>query len=253
MLHPAAARRRASARLRASEAWSGPAGAREEKKPMKRAIASLALLVLLGGAVAARAEEKAVTDPAVQEIDKFIAGLKIDKNDRHWKQLVPKPPKPAFDAKKTYKWRLETNHGPIVIKLRPDVAPMHVASTIYLTRLGFYDGLKFHRVIPGFMAQGGDPMGIGAGGPGYKYDGEFSPTAKHDKRGTLSMANAGPGTDGSQFFITFVPTAYLDGKHTVFGLVVDGDKTLAELEKRGTPDGRPTEPLEMKKATIEIE
>ena len=84
---------------------------------------------------------------------------------------------------------------------------MHVGSTIYLTHLGFYDGVPFHRVIPGFMAQGGDPTGSGRGGPGYKYAGEFDPKVTHDKPGLLSMANAGPGTDGSQFFITFVPHA----------------------------------------------
>jgi cyclophilin family peptidyl-prolyl cis-trans isomerase len=95
--------------------------------------------------------------------------------------------------------------GPIDVKLLPDVTPMHASSTIYLTRLGYYDGLAFHRVIPGFMAQGGCPLGTGTGGPGYEYDGEFSPTVKHDKPGILSMANRGPGTDGSQFFLTFVP------------------------------------------------
>jgi cyclophilin family peptidyl-prolyl cis-trans isomerase len=129
---------------------------------------------------------------------------------------------------------------------------MHVTSFIYLTRLGFYDGLSFHRVIPGFMAQGGDPVGNGTGGPGYNFNGEFSPNVKHDRGGLLSMANAGPGTDGSQFFLTFVETPWLDGKHTIFGKVVEGMETLKALEAVGTPNGRTTEPLSMTKVTIEV-
>ena len=113
---------------------------------------------------------------------------------------------------------------------------MHVTSTIYLTNLGFYDGLTFHRVIPGFMAQGGDPSGNGTGGPGYEYDGEFKGGAKHDKPGTLSMANAGPGHRRQPVFLTFVPTGYLDGKHTVFGETVKGTETLKALESAGSAE-----------------
>jgi peptidyl-prolyl cis-trans isomerase B (cyclophilin B) len=189
-------------------------------------------------------------DPAVQAIDKFIAGANVDRSKEGWKQRVPAPPKQSFAAGKTYYWRLTTNKGPIKIKLRPDIAPMHVTSTIYLTRLGFYDGTVFHRVIPGFMAQGGDPTGTGSGGPGYKYAGEFSPTVKHDRKGLLSMANAGPGTDGSQFFLTFVPTPWLDGKHTLFGEVVEGDSTLAALEAAGSQGGTTREKLVLEKAEI---
>ena len=128
---------------------------------------------------------------------------------------------------------------------------MHVTSTIYLTRLGFYDGTNFHRVIPKFMAQGGDPLGNGTGGPGYQYDGEFDPKVRHTKPGLLSMANRGPGTDGSQFFITFVPTPHLDGKHTIFGEVIGGRGVLQELERHGSsPSGRTSKPLVIKKATV---
>jgi cyclophilin family peptidyl-prolyl cis-trans isomerase len=108
-------------------------------------------------------------------------------------------------------------------------------------------------VIPEFMAQGGDPRGNGTGGPGYEYDGEFDPEVKHNRPGLLSMANSGPGTDGSQFFLTFVPAPWLDGKHTIFGEVVEGMETVRELEKRGTQGGQTTEPLSIRRATVRIE
>ena len=199
------------------------------------------------------AEPQAAADPAFQAVDAFVAEQKIDKTRSRWKTRLPKPPKLSFDPDKRYLWALETSQGPIVVKLRPDVAPMHASSTIYLTRLGFYDAILFHRVITGFMAQGGDPLGIGRGGPGYKYAGEFDKNARHDKAGILSMANAGPGTDGSQFFLTFTPTPHLDGKHTVFGEVVEGMGTVRELEKRGSRQGKPSEPLMINDATISVE
>jgi cyclophilin family peptidyl-prolyl cis-trans isomerase len=136
----------------------------------------------------------------------------------------------------------------------PEVAPMHVSSTIYLTRLGFYDGVIFHRIIPNFMAQGGDPTGTGRGGPGYSYGGEVDSKARHDRGGLLSMANAGPGTDGSQFFLTFVATPWLDGKHTLFGEVVEGKETLERMEKLGTRgSGRPRARVEIKTARVSVE
>ncbi len=225
---------------------------------LARTLAAATLAVALVAPARAAEEKKAAapagkTDPAIAEIDKFIADQKIDKTKSDWKLTLPKPPKVGFSKDKKYVWVLETNKGTMKIRLEPDVAPMHVSSTIYLTRLGFYDGLTVHRVIPGFMAQGGDPMGVGMGGPGYKYDGEFSDSAKHDKAGILSMAHAGPGTDGSQFFITFGPTPHLDGKHTVFGEVIDGMDVLKKLEAAGSPSGTPTEPLKIDKATIVVE
>lgn len=192
-------------------------------------------------------------DVAIAAIDGFIAKQEIDKSKPGWKTHLAKPPQVSFDPAKTYYWNLDTNVGAIKIKLLPDVAPMHVSSTLYLTRLGFYDGVVFHRVINGFMAQGGDPLGRGTGGPGYKYAGEFDPKVKHDKPGMLSMANAGPGTDGSQFFLTFVPTPHLDGKHTIFGEVVEGMGTVKELEKRGSRSGQTTERLAIESARISVE
>lgn len=226
---------------------------------MNRAFARLwtvaAACVLLGVPTSCSSEEGSPVsqDSALKAIDKFIEDQGIDKTQARWKEQLPKPPKLSFEGKRRYLWALETSQGPIVIRLMPEVAPMHASSTIYLTRLGFYDDTSFHRVIPGFMAQGGDPRGTGTGGPGYQYDGELDPAVKHDRPGLLSMANRGPGTDGSQFFLTFVPTPWLDGKHTIFGEVVDGKETLKKLEERGTSNGRPTEKLELRKATLRVE
>ena len=116
---------------------------------------------------------------------------------------------------------IKTNKGEIKLNLSSDTAPVTVASFINLANRGFYNGLKFHRVIENFMIQGGCPKGTGTGGPGYRFEDECTPKLKHDRPGILSMANAGPGTNGSQFFITHVPTPWLDGKHTVFGSVMD--------------------------------
>jgi peptidyl-prolyl cis-trans isomerase B (cyclophilin B) len=227
---------------------------------------SVIIALLAGGFVAVAAAQqgtpasvpapgagKTVTeDAALIKIDEQIAKVTVDKTKDGWRTMLPKPEVVTFTAGKNYFWKIETNKGPITIKFRPDIAPMHVTSTIYLTRLGFYDGTKFHRVITGFMAQGGCPLGTGTGGPGYKYAGEFVPTVKHDKPGLLSMANAGPGTDGSQFFITFVPTPWLDGKHTLFGEVVEGMETVKKLEAAGSKTGATSEPLSIVKATIEV-
>ena len=190
---------------------------------------------------------------AVETLRDFIAQQKIDTSQAGWKTRLPRPPKATFDSAQTYYWSLDTSVGNVKVKLLPQIAPMHVSSTIYLTELGFYDGIPFHRVIPGFMAQGGDPLGRGTGGPGYQYAGEFDSKLKHDKGGLLSMANAGPGTDGSQFFLTFVATPWLDGKHTLFGEVVEGMGTLQELERRGSPSGQTKEQLVIRKARITVE
>ncbi|HVN96076.1 MAG TPA: peptidylprolyl isomerase [Syntrophorhabdaceae bacterium] len=124
---------------------------------------------------------------------------------------------------------ITTNKGTIRLKLFPDKAPLTVLNFVNLSKRGFYNGLTFHRVISDFMIQGGCPLGTGTGGPGYKFKDEFSPELRHDKQGVLSMANAGPNTNGSQFFITHVPTPWLDMKHTVFGEVIDaGDQKVVD-------------------------
>jgi cyclophilin family peptidyl-prolyl cis-trans isomerase len=192
-------------------------------------------------------------DIAIAAIDRFIAEQSIDRNHADWKTRLTQPPQVEFDASKRYLWNVATNVGEIKIQLMPEIAPMHVSSTIYLARLGFYDGVIFHRVITGFMAQGGDPLGQGTGGPGYDYDGEYSKSARHDRPGLLSMANAGPGSDGSQFFLTFVPTPHLDDKHTIFGEVIEGMETVQQLEKSGSSSGRTSDELLMQTTTISVE
>jgi peptidyl-prolyl cis-trans isomerase B (cyclophilin B) len=129
---------------------------------------------------------------------------------------------------------IETDKGPIRLQLFADRVPVTVGNFVNLSRRGFYDGLVFHRVIADFMIQGGCPSGTGTGGPGYRFDDEFQPDLKHDRPGILSMANAGPGTNGSQFFITHVPTPWLDQHHTVFGAVTSpADQDVVNSIRQG--------------------
>jgi peptidyl-prolyl cis-trans isomerase B (cyclophilin B) len=136
-----------------------------------------------------------------------------------------------IDLKKQYEATIKTNKGDIVLKLCAQQVPSTVNNFVCLAEDGFYDGVTFHRVIRSFMIQSGDPEGTGRGGPGYKFRDEFSPTLKHDKPGVLSMANAGPNTNGSQFFITHVATPHLDGKHSVFGQVIQGQDVVDKIEQ----------------------
>lgn len=126
---------------------------------------------------------------------------------------------------------IETNRGKIEIALEPEKTPVTTANFVNLSQHGFYNGITFHRVIPDFMIQGGDPTGTGAGGPGYRFEDEFDPSLKHTGPGVLSMANAGPGTNGSQFFITHVATPWLDGKHSVFGRVISGQEVVDSIKQ----------------------
>lgn len=191
-------------------------------------------------------------DQAIKEAEQFISQQNIDKTQENWKTSLAQPPEFSFSEDKTYLWNLSTNQGEISIELMPDIAPNHVSSTLYLTSLGFYNNTIFHRVIPGFMAQGGDPLGTGRGGPGYKYKGEYSDSVKHTAGGLLSMANSGPNTDGSQFFLTFKATPWLDGKHTIFGQVVQGMDVLEKIEKLGSRTGKVSEEILIVTATITV-
>ena len=160
------------------------------------------------------------------------------------------PPELTIDPDVNYLARMDTEKGEIIIELYAGKAPRTVNNFIFLAQEGFYDGVIFHRVIDHFMVQGGDPTGSGTGGPGYRFEDEFDPSLKHDKPGVLSMANAGPNTNGSQFFITHVPTPWLDGKHSVFGQVVEGMEVVMSIPTRDPI--KPEYPgVKIRKVTIE--
>ncbi|MFZ4656418.1 MAG: peptidylprolyl isomerase [Caldilineaceae bacterium] len=140
-------------------------------------------------------------------------------------------PAMQIDPKKNYKATIETPRGNIVISLYAEHAPKTVNNFVFLAKEGYYDGLLFHRVISNFMIQGGDPTGTGRGGPGYKFEDETKGNPNKHGTGSLSMANAGPNTNGSQFFITHAPQPHLDGKHTVFGKVVEGQNVVDAIRQ----------------------
>jgi len=165
---------------------------------------------------------------------------------KQWKT----PPAMQIDPKKKYKARMETDKGIMVIELFADKAPKTVNNFVFLAREGFYEDIMFHRVISNFMVQGGDPTGRGSGGPGYKFEDEFHPSLRHDKQGILSMANAGPNTNGSQFFITHVATPHLDNRHTVFGQVVEGLDVLMSIPPRD-PNNANAPAVKINRVTIE--
>lgn len=146
---------------------------------------------------------------------------------------------------------IETNHGTITAEMFSDVAPKTAGNFIELAKKGYYDGIVFHRVIPGFMIQGGCPEGTGTGGPGYDIPDEFAPGLAHTDSGTFSMANSGPNTGGSQFFITLAATPWLDGKHAIFGKVTEGLDVVLAIGKLKTGAGdRPVDEVIMEKVTV---
>jgi len=142
----------------------------------------------------------------------------------------------TVDTSKTYRATIATPRGTIVLDLYPEHAPKTVNNFVTLARDGFYDGLTFHRVISDFMVQGGDPTGTGSGGPGYKFEDETRDNPLRHERGVISMANAGPNTNGSQFFITHSPQSHLNGRHTVFGKVVEGQEVVDAIRQGDTMD-----------------
>lgn len=147
--------------------------------------------------------------------------------------------------------KVETNHGTFRVELFEERAPRTTANFIELAEKGFYDGGTFHRVIEGFMLQGGDPTGTGTGGPGYTIDDEFHPELRHDAKGVLSMANAGPDTGGSQFFITLAPTPWLNDRHAVFGRVTEGMDVVDTIGSTRTgANDRPVDEVRIEKVSI---
>ena len=142
------------------------------------------------------------------------------------------PPQMTIDPQKSYTAIFKTAKGDITIELYADKAPKTVNNLVFLAKEGFYDNTTFHRVIDGFMAQGGDPTGTGRGGPGYRFEDEFDPSLRFDEAGILAMANAGPNTNGSQFFITYGPTPHLNNRHTIYGKVTEGLDVALSLSER---------------------
>ena len=161
------------------------------------------------------------------------------------------PPAMTIDESKSYSAIFKTNHGDINVDLFVSQAPVTVNNFVFLARDGFYNHVIFHRVIPDFMIQGGDPDGTGMGGPGYRFQDEFEPSLVFDGPGILAMANAGPGTNGSQFFITVAPTPHLNGAHTIFGKVTSGQDIADAISK--VPQGannRPTDQVTIERIEI---
>ena len=167
-------------------------------------------------------------------------------------QQYSAPPAMTIDDSKSYSAMFKTNHGDINLELFASKAPVTVNNFVFLARDGFYNEVIFHRVIPGFMIQGGDPAGTGTGGPGYKFQDEFDSSLGFDSPGILAMANAGPGTNGSQFFITCAPTPHLNGAHTIFGKVTSGQDVVEAIVNVTQSSGnRPTEPVTIERIEIE--
>jgi len=150
--------------------------------------------------------------------------------DKQWDN----PPDMQIETDKNYRVTIQTNRGNIKLSLYPQLAPKTVNNFVFLAGEGFYDGVIFHRVINNFMIQGGDPTGTGRGGPGYRFEDEFKGNPLKHEKGSISMANAGPGTNGSQFFITHSPQPHLDGAHTVFGKVIEGQEVVDQIRQGDT-------------------
>ena len=168
------------------------------------------------------------------DYDSFVRIIAANKlTERQYNQCPPM----VIDLEKSYIATIETEKGDIVVELFPDVAPLTVNSFVFLAREGWFDGVPFHRVIPDFMAQGGDPSGSGLGGPGYAFKNEISPDLTFDRPGLVAMANAGPDTNGSQFFITYAPAPNLDGGYTIFGEVLAGMDVVESLTPRIPSEG----------------
>lgn len=225
----------------------------------------IALILTVAALLGTDSPDPTAADGVFVTIDRALARVEadgaLDRTIPGWRLAMPEPPFVTFTEGSTYLWHLDTTKGTLNIRLRPDVAPRHVASTIHLTRAGYYDGLGFHRVLGGFMAQGGCPLGTGTGDPGYFIDGEVDDAVRHDRPGIVSAANAGDGTDGSQFFLTFAPAATLDGVYTVFGEVIDGELTLRAIERcaqsreqmQRTYSEAPLDPITIRAATVTVE
>lgn len=182
------------------------------------------------------------TGAAVVEGERPLAALTPAERNNYYTAA----PEMTIDTDKTYEAIITTEKGEMRIRLFDDEAPITVNNFVFLANQGFYDGTTFHRVLADFMAQGGDPTGSGSGGPGYQFEDEFDDSLSFDRRGLLAMANSGPGTNGSQFFITFngENSAHLTGAHTIFGELVEGDDVLSNITLRDPGSATPADVIE---------
>ena len=194
----------------------------EKRQTRSLAIGFLALgLLAVSACGSARTDTTATPPTASVEAEEGGAALQ-------WSS----PPAMQIDPAKSYQAVFTTEIGEFRVRLFPEQAPVTVNNFVFLATQGYYDNTTFHRVLPGFMAQGGDPTGTGGGGPGYVFEDEFDPDLQFDRPGLLAMANRGPNTNGGQFFITYAPTPHLNGLHTIFGEVTEGADVLGSLRSR---------------------
>ena len=196
------------------------------------AVAAIALIILIFALLQTQSNEENLPEESLM-------------TNKEWSS----PPKMTIDEQNEYTAVIETDLGNIVLRLFANESPITVNNFVFLAQEGYYDGVMFHRVIHDFMVQGGDPTGTGSGGPGYMFEDEVNNGLKFDKPGLLAMANAGPGTNGSQFFITHVPTPHLTGNHTIFGEVIEGMDTVFAIPERNPQNAKDSGVI-MSKVTI---
>ena len=221
-----------------------------------KALISLALLVLLIAMTACELPQEEATSTPIPDViptpriadtpTPAVLGtptpVTVGTSDGRSIRQYAQPPAMEIDPEGNYTADIQTNQGTISVELYAEDAPVTVNNFVFLARQGFYDGVIFHRVIPNFMIQGGDPTGTGTAGPGYRFQDEIVPSLAFDSAGILAMANAGPNTNGSQFFITVAPTAHLTGLHTIFGRVTSGQEVADAISvARADRNNRPLE------------
>jgi cyclophilin family peptidyl-prolyl cis-trans isomerase len=222
-----------NSRRRQARRWLGLSGRQWLWIGIAAVVVAAAAVLIWWFAVRQSVEEASLpaaaeTPASIEEGERPLA--KLTPSDRA--NYYSAPPDMQIDPAKTYTATIHTEKGDVTLELYADRAPNTINNFVFLANEGYYDNTTFHRVISGFMAQGGDPTGTGSGGPGYRFDDEFDPTLRHDGPGVLSMANSGASTNGSQFFITYAAQPHLDDKHSVFGRVIDGMGVMEQISPR---------------------
>jgi cyclophilin family peptidyl-prolyl cis-trans isomerase len=205
-------------------------------------VAAVLIIALIVWQVWPEPAAEPAEEPVVLEGERPLAALSPAERNNYFNA----PPPMSIDTSKNYEAIIITEKGDMRIRLFDDEAPVTVNNFVFLANQGFYDGTVFHRVLENFMAQAGDPTGTGSGGPGYQFEDEFDDSLAFDRRGLLAMANAGPGTNGSQFFITFNAqgSAHLTGAHTIFGELIEGDDVLSAITLRNPGSATPADVIE---------